>query len=71
MFRKKETEHAEIKNKLTDDCKGLNLQIDELTSKIESLESVINSKNVLNEQLVNFAFTNNSPFYRLIFRNSL
>lgn len=66
MIRKKETEHAEIQSKLTDDCKGLNLQIDELTSKIESLEGVINSKNVLNEQLVNLAFANVSPSYKLI-----
>lgn len=50
--RQKQTEHTDIQNKLTDDCKGLNLQIDELTSKINSLESVINSKNKLNEQLV-------------------
>lgn len=50
--RQKEAEQVQVQNKLMDDCRRLHQQVEELTLKIHSLESVIESKTLLNEQLV-------------------
>lgn len=51
-MRSKDIENAEMSTKFEDDRKGLNVQIDELDSKIKSLEDILSSKNTLIEQLV-------------------
>lgn len=69
--RQKDAENTELSNKFADDCKGLNMQIDELNSKIKSLESIITSKNTLIEQLVRIHLTLLKLYsYGPIFRNN-